>query len=71
MEGFISIQKVNLTLGMLNIFMYYTPPQFYPVNLQHSRCKHMFSIREENSVDPDQMASSEPADLERPPDLSV
>ena len=31
---------------MLNIFMYYTPPQFYPV----SSCKHVV----ENSVDPDQ-----------------
>ena len=48
-----------LTLVMLNIFMYYTPPQFYPVNLQNSSCKHVFSIRVENRVDPDQMASSE------------
>ena len=31
----------------------------YPVNLLHSSCKHVFSIRVENSVDPDQMASSE------------
>ena len=29
----------------------------YPVNLQHSSCKLIFSIRLENSVDPDQMAS--------------
>ena len=39
--------------------MYYTPPQFYPVNQQHSGCKHIFSIRVENSVDPDQIASTE------------
>ena len=32
---------------------------FYPVDLQHSRCKHTFSVRVENSVDPDQLASSE------------
>ena len=32
---------------------------FYPFNLQHSSCKHVFSIRMEGSVDPDQMASSE------------
>ena len=32
---------------------------FYPVNLQHSSSMHIFSIRVENSVDPDQMASSE------------
>ena len=43
---------------MLNIHMYYTPP-FNPVNLQQSSCKGVFSIRVENSVDPDQMASSE------------
>ena len=29
------------------------------VNLQDSSCTHIFSIRVENSVDPDQMASSE------------
>ena len=32
-------------------------PKCYPVNLQHSICKHVFSIRVENSVDPDQLAS--------------
>ena len=26
---------------------------FYPVNLQHTSCKHVFLIRVENSVDPD------------------
>ena len=29
------------------------------INLQHRDCKHIFSIRVENSVDPDQIASSE------------
>ena len=28
----------------------------FPVNLHHSSFKHIFSIRVENSVDPDQMA---------------
>ena len=28
----------TLTLVMLNIFMYYTPPHFYPVNFQHFSC---------------------------------
>ena len=31
----------------------------YLLNLQHSSCKHVFSIRKENSMNPDQMASSE------------
>ena len=28
-------------------------PHSYPVNLQHSSYKHVFSSREENNVDPD------------------
>ena len=32
---------------------------FYHINLQHSSCKSGFSIRVENSVGPDQMASEE------------
>ena len=39
--------------------IYYTSPHFYLVNLQHSRCKYAFSIRVENSVYSNQMASSE------------
>ena len=35
-----------------------TLPNFYPVNLHHSICKHVFSIRVENGVDPDQLALS-------------
>ena len=35
--------------------MYYTPA----VSLQNSSCKQVFSIRAENSVDPDQMALPE------------
>ena len=45
----------GLTLGMLQIFMHHV----YPANLQLSSCKHVFSIRMEYIVDPDQMASSE------------
>ena len=38
-------------------------PNFYPVNLQHSIWKHVFSIRVENTVlannsDPDEMPQS-------------
>ena len=52
-----------LTLVMLNMFMFCTCtllPNSYPrlvaVNLHHSRCKLVFSVRVENSVDPDQRA---------------
>ena len=38
---------------MLNIFMYYTPSNFQFVSQHHSSCKHLFSIRVENSIDPD------------------
>ena len=62
----ISMEEFNfsicdLTLVMLNIFIYYTSPLFYPANLQHISCicKHAFSITVENIVDPDQMASSQ------------
>ena len=49
-----------LTLVMLNIRMYNTPPHFfYLVIVQHSSWKHVFSFRVENSVDADQIASSE------------
>ena len=27
-----------LTLVMLNIFIYFISPNFYPINLQHSNC---------------------------------
>ena len=47
-----------LYLVILNNFMYNTTPHYYPVNLQYSRCKHVFSISVENSKDPDQMATS-------------
>ena len=45
------------TLVMLNIFMATLIPNLYPVNLQHSSCKHVFSIRVENTGDPDKMVS--------------
>ena len=48
-----------LTLAMLNMFMYYTPPQFFLLYLQYTSFKQVFSIKVENNVDPDQMASSE------------
>ena len=45
---------------MPNIFKHYTTLQFYPANLQYSSCEyiHVVSIRVENCVDFDQMASS-------------
>ena len=49
---------IPLTLVILNIFCTTLLPNFYLINLQHSSCKHAFEIRVENSVDPDQMASS-------------
>ena len=43
-------------------FMYPTPPQ----SCKLPSCRHVFSVRVENSVDPDQLASSvtKPADLD-------
>ena len=43
--------------------MLYTFMNFNPVNLQHLSCKHVFSMRVENCMDPDQMASSADLDL--------
>ena len=34
-------------------------PHFYPVYLQHSSSKHLFSISDETSLNPDRLASSE------------
>ena len=42
-----------LTLIMLNYFMHYTPPYFYPVNL---KC-FLLLLCVENSVDPDHLTS--------------
>ena len=57
-----SIQKFSFPV----IFLWYnlvvcttTLPNFDPVNLHHSSCKHVFSIRVQNRVDPGQMASLE------------
>ena len=47
---------------MLIVFMYYTPPQFYP----HSSFKLLacfFSFRANEKGDPDQMASSKASSL--------
>ena len=43
-----------ITLVMLNILCTTLLPNFYPVNLQHSNCEHVFSVGVGNSVDPDQ-----------------
>ena len=58
--------KYHYSLGKLNVFCYaeyflYTTllPNFYPVNMQHSSCMHVLSVRVENGVDPDPMASLE------------
>ena len=52
--------RVLIFIVMLNIFILdYILPQLYPVNQQHCSDNHLFSSRMENSVDPDQMASSE------------
>ena len=48
-----------LLLVMLNIFTYYTLPDFYPVNMQFSSNMLVFCRQNGKCVDPDQMASSE------------
>ena len=44
---------------MLIVFMHQIPPHSYPANLQNSTYKLFFTSRVENTVDPDQMASTE------------
>ena len=44
--------------------MYYTPPRFYPMICKIVCYKHVFTRGVENSVDPDQLASEKPADLD-------
>ena len=39
--------------------MNYTPPNLCPIDLLHSINTNVFSIRLENSVDPDELASLE------------
>ena len=39
-----------------------TQNYFYPIKLQDFGYLHVFTIRVENSVDPDQLASEKPAD---------
>ena len=48
------INRPKLTLVLLN-----TLHNFYSVNLMHFNRMHVFSITENNSVDPDEMALSE------------
>ena len=50
---------IFLTLFTLKSLCTTLLPNLYPVHLQHSSCKLVFTIRVENSVNPDQMASSE------------
>ena len=40
-----------------NFFFTTLLPDFYPVNLQQFSCKHFFSVRVENSVNPNQISS--------------
>ena len=44
------MKNCSFALAMQNIFMFYPPPQLYPVNLKHSSFKHLNSIRVESSV---------------------
>ena len=60
-RNFVYLSLCMLTKNKLNpyhaeYFMYYTPQFCQP---EHPSCKHVFSIRVENSVDLDQMALSE------------
>ena len=50
---------ISLTLVMLTVLRTTLLLNFNPVKLKHSSCKHLFSIRVENRVDPDQVASLE------------
>ena len=54
-----SLGKPNVFFVMLNILYTILLPNFYPVNMQHSSCEHVFSVKVENCEDPDQMASLE------------
>ena len=44
--------------------MQYAPPHFIPVKMKHSSCEYTLTGIMENSVDPDQMASSDAVDLD-------
>ena len=47
-------------------FMYYTLPKFFILlTCSFQLYKHVFAIRVEKSVDPDQMAHKKPADVDR------
>ena len=62
---YMSHQK-EVTLGILisivlvNIFLYYTPSQFYLVHRHHFSCKHALA----NSVDHMTLSEFKPADLD-------
>ena len=57
----ISWNSVRILLTFVMLTNLYTTlfPNFYPVNLENSICKHVFSTIVENSVDPDMVALSE------------
>ena len=46
----------------LNRFIINTPTILYSIDLQNSSYQSVFTIKVENSVDPDQLASQKPAD---------
>ena len=48
----ITVEQVRGCIFIILFIIYNTPPQFYLVNLQHFSCKHAFSIRVENNVNP-------------------
>ena len=53
-----------LTFLMLVFLCTTLLPKFYTINLHNSAYQHVFTSRVENSVNPDQLASRKPADLD-------
>ena len=69
--GFIAIaillyqwHRYVLTLTLLHIIMYYTPPQFLFSYLAGFKLLACFYKQSGNNVDPDQLASLKPTDLD-------
>ena len=52
-----------LTLGMLDVFMYNTLPQFLSNSLKNFNYEHVFISRAKNSVYLDKLGSQKPAVL--------
>ena len=57
-----SFNLITIALTLLDIFLYYTTSNFYPINLEDFSDQHVLTHRVENNVDPDQLASEKPAD---------